>query len=316
MTLLMQLCNWSFKGMMRSTILRLLCICTIMLAGFSPPAVAQIILSADQDSAAVREFSDALARLLPERSVAYMPRATLQTQQQFDADTQLILLGPALLDWRLQLTQNAPATLILQVSRVQAHHRLVNTQPARLTFMWSDPAPERQVALLKAMLPGVKNVGVLYGNHSAFLLEQLTQVLKAEQLTLKKHYWPDSFDARSLSNLLSQTDVLLGLDDTHIYNSNTIKSILLSSYARKQVLIGPSAAFIRAGSLASTYSDQDDWLHSLQDILQTPEQSWPASLYPTHYKVISNAQVARSLGIPKASNKKLTQQLQRNLGQP
>ena len=106
-----------------------------------------------------------------------------------------------------------------------------------------------------------------------------------------------------------ERDALLGLDDANIYNPTTIKSILLSSYARKQALIGPTAAFIKAGSLSSTYSDKDDWLHSLQVLLQMPSDTWPHSFYPEEFKVRVNQQVARSLRIQNMRPQKLKKQL-------
>lgn len=293
---------------MQAYLWRLVCMLCVLLCS-SASLQAQIILSAELDSPNVRNFADELAQALPQQNVSYMPRSELQTQSLFPTDTRLILLGPALLDWRLQLTHSAPATLIMQVSRVQAHQRLTNQQPQKLTFLWSDPPLERQIALLKTILAGRKNIGVLYGNHSSFLLEEIKQAAQAQDLTLHTYYWPDSYDARSLARLLNKTDALIGIDDANIYNPSSIKSILLSSYARKQALIGPTAAFIKAGSLASTYSDKDDWLRSLQKLLTTPSESWPHSFYPDEFKVMLNQQVARSLGIETHQPSDLAEQL-------
>ena len=296
--------------MMQAYLWRLICVCCL-LGGISLPSQAKIIISAEHDSPAVRSFAHELIQALPKHVINYMPRAQLEAKQQFSADTQLILLGPALLKWRLQFTQSTPATLIMQVSRVQAYQQLSNQRPQHLTFLWSDPPVERQLALLKAMQPDAKNIGVLYGNHSSFLTKEVEQAAQAENLTLHKYYWPDSHDARSLARLLNKTDALLGLDDLDIYNPTTIKSILLSSYARKQALIGPTAAFIKAGSLSSTYSDKEDWLHSLQALLKTPADTWPHSVYPTEYKVLINPQVARSLGIQGSRPTQLLKQIKR-----
>jgi len=62
-------------------------------------------------------------------------------------------------------------------------------------------------------------------------------------------------------------------------------------------LIGPNAAFVKAGSLASTYSDQSDWLAIVDDLLDRPPASWPRTRHAPRFKVSSNAQVARSPGI-------------------
>ena len=64
-----------------------------------------------------------------------------------------------------------------------------------------------------------------------------------------------------------------------------------------------------AGSLASSYSDQDDWLNSLDLLLDQPVQSWPSAAYPRHFKVLGNHQVARALAIEMADDATLTQQV-------
>lgn len=109
--------------------------------------------------------------------------------------------------------------------------------------------------------------------------------------------WDNINDSRPLQNLFRNSDVLLGLDDPQLYNSKTAKNLLLSSYAQQLPLVGPNAGFVRAGSLASTYSDQADWLAVLDRLLDHPPANWPRSLYPEHFKVVGNPQVARSLGI-------------------
>lgn len=91
--------------------------------------------------------------------------------------------------------------------------------------------------------------------------------------------------------------MLLGLDDPELYNSKSAKNVLLSSYGRQMALIGPNAGFVRAGALASTYSDQDDWLAVLEQLLDQPPARWPRSLYPARFGVSGNQQVARALGL-------------------
>lgn len=280
------------------------------------PAYAQVIFSAERDSPAVRSFAQQLAQALPQHAIEYMPRSQLETQRGFSADTQLILLGPELLDWRLQLKHSTPATLILQVSRVQAYERLNKQQPQHVSFLWSDPPIARQITLLKTLLPGLKNIGVLYSNYSAFLLEEIELAIQAENLVLYKYYWPNSYNSRGLTLLLNKTDAILGIDDAQIYNPTTIKSILISSYARKQTLIGPTAAFIKAGSLASTYSDESDWLNALQALLETPANTWPQSLYPSEFKVLVNQQVARSLGIQTKHSSESNEQVKQHRSAP
>lgn len=103
-------------------------------------------------------------------------------------------------------------------------------------------------------------------------------------------------------------NALLG-GDKQLYNSQSIKSLLLGSYAKNRALLGPTAAFVKAGSLASSYSDQEDWLDTLDELLGQAPRHWPLSLYPGHFKVLGNRQVARSLGIDLASDADLGRRL-------
>jgi ABC-type uncharacterized transport system substrate-binding protein len=212
------------------------------------------------------------------------------------ASTRLILLDLPGLDWRLQDAQGPP-TLVLRISRIQARQRLGNTHPAKISLLWSDPPLARQLNLIANILPQARRIGVLYGADSEFLLRELAQYAAPMGLEIVPQLWDNVSDSRPLQNLLKNSDVLLGLDDPQLYNPKTVKNLLLSSYSQQLPLVGPNAGFVKAGSLASTYSDQADWLDVLDRLLDHSPASWPRTLYPEHFKVVGNPQVARSLGI-------------------
>ncbi|WP_434560058.1 ABC transporter substrate-binding protein [Pseudomonas sp. R1-6] len=257
---------------------------------------AEVLLTGVQDSPGVQSFTQALQARRPQDRVRFTPLANLPAPDRLPDDVRLILLDPPSLDWRLQ-TPRGPATLVLRISRQQARERLGDGTPGHLSLLWSDPPMGRQLRLIRQVLPQVRRVGVLYDRHSEFLLKDLQQAALPLGLQIVSERWDDINDSRPLQNLLGQSDVLLGLDDPDLYNPKTVKNLLLSSYARQRALIGPSAAFVKAGSLASTYSDQEDWLAILDELLDRPAATWPRSLYPPRFKVLSNQQVARSLGI-------------------
>jgi hypothetical protein len=265
------------------------------LGSFSANA-ADILLTGAEDSAGVQSFVQALRELRPADTVRFQPLANLPAPGKLPADTRLILLDLPSLDWRQQDHQG-PATLVLRISRLQARQHLGDALPPRLSLLWSDPPLDRQLRLTRILLPQVKRVGVLYDNHSEFLLKELRQAAHTLGLEVVTERWDNTQDSRPLQTLLDKSDVLLGLDDPDLYNSKTAKNLLLSSYARQLALIGPNAGFVKAGSLASSYSDQNDWLVILDQLLDRPPATWPRTYYPTRFKVSSNPQVARSLGI-------------------
>ncbi|WP_414862744.1 ABC transporter substrate-binding protein [Pseudomonas chlororaphis] len=285
---------------------RLLLFCCLW--GAFPAWAAQVLLTGAEDSAGVRAFAQALAQQRPQDEVRFELLANLPAPAQLPAGTRLILLDPASLEWRQQETQG-PATLVLRIGRIQAQQRLGATASPRLSLLWSDPPLARQLQLIRKILPQARRIGVLYGADSEFLLKELHQAAHPLGLEIVAERWDDTNDSRPLQSLLKSSDVLLGLDDPQLYNPKTAKNLLLSSYARQLALIGPNAGFVKAGSLASTYSDQDDWLQVLDDLLDRPTTHWPRTLYPQPFKVLSNPQVARSLGVEPIDEQSVATQL-------
>ncbi|WP_419708931.1 ABC transporter substrate-binding protein [Pseudomonas sp. NFX224] len=257
---------------------------------------ADILLTGAEDSPGVQSFIQALRELRPGDQVRFRPLAELPTPEKLADDTRLILLDLPSLDWRLQDPQG-PATLVMRISRLQARQHLGDRLPPYLSLLWSDPPLERQLRLTRLLLPQVKRVGVLYDDHSEFLLKELRRAAHTLGLEVVTERWDNTHDSRPLQTLLNNSDVLLGLDDPDLFNQKTAKNLLLSSYSRQLALIGPNAGFVRAGSLASTYTDQGDWLVILDQLLDQPPATWPRTLYPLRFKVASNPQVARSLGM-------------------
>lgn len=261
-----------------------------------PAYAVDILLTGAEDNPGVQAFTQALSDLRPNDNVRFQPLANLPMPGQLPDHTRLILLDPPSLDWRLQDAQG-PATLVLGISRLQARQRLDSRLPPRLSLLWSDPPPDRQLRLARLLLPQATRIGVLYDGHSEFLFNELRQAARPLGLEVVSQQWDNIHDSRPLQKLLRNCDVLLGLDDPDLYNAQTAKNLLLSSYARQVALIGPNAGFVKAGSLASTYSDQSDWLAILDELLDRPPATWPRTQYPYRFKVASNPQVARSLGM-------------------
>lgn len=274
-------------------LLRLLLLCLWPLGSLS---ANEVLLVAGDDQPGVRNFAAALEAHRAHDQVRFQTVAQLPRPSQLKAEVRLVLLDNAALEWRM-LEAAGPPALALRVSRVQAEQRLGKSRPGYLSLLWSDPPLDRQLRLAHYLLPQATRVGVLYGEHSQFLIEELRRAARQLNLEIVAQPWYDLRDSRPLQNLLASSDVLLGIDDPDLYNSKTAKNVLLSSYGRQMALIGPNAGFVRAGALASTYSDQDHWLAVLDQLLDQPPARWPRSLYPSHYGVSGNQQVARALGL-------------------
>src|SRR5690554_8109085 len=74
--------------------------------------------------------------------------------------------------------------------------------------------------------------------------------------------------AHALVHLLRDNSALVGIYDNELYSPENIKTILISAYRQNIPLIGPSAAYLKAGSLASTYRNIDDTALRLFEVLK------------------------------------------------
>ncbi|WP_070887826.1 ABC transporter substrate-binding protein [Pseudomonas sp. D2-3] len=274
------------------------------------PAVqaAELLLSTAGDTTTLQQFGNALAAARPADRVRIMPLNEMPPLDQIPGDTRLILFGQAALAWRLE-SSNAPATLVLQVNKTRARETLGELRPANLSVLWQDPAPRRQLRLLKHLLPKARRVGVLYDPHNEFLIQELRQAASGLGLEIVAQGWPDTRDNQPVIRVLSASDVLLAVADDDLYNPLTAKTLLLTSYGQQHALIGPSAGFVRAGSLVSTYGDLNDWLVTLDQLLDQAPAQWPAGTYSSTFKVLGNPQVARALGITLPSDAELARHL-------
>lgn len=266
-----------------------------------PGLRAETLLVVPQPSALTRDLA---SRLMAHPELAPVTLSPISQAQISPATRRVITLGQEALDWRLAQPENT-ATIAAYISIAAAPEK----RPDWLQIMLSNPAPWRQVRLARAMLPRVARLGVIYSEHSIHQLDAWQQAAETSNLQLVSRYWePAVTITRPLRELLNSSDVILALDDEQIWNADQLKTILLTSYARDRVIIGPAAAFVDAGSLGTTYSTASDNVLSLRQRFNQPWQ--PGALfYPSVFSVHTNAQVARSLSLPAPDNDALLERL-------
>jgi len=113
---------------------------------------------------------------------------------------------------------------------------------------------------------------------------------------------------------LRNSDVLLALPDHNIYNSRSVKNILLTSYRYRRPVIAFSKNFVNAGALASIHSNTEQIAQSASNIINQYFEAGahfkkPVN-YPDDFNININKQVFRALDIPLPEIETLTKSLQ------
>lgn len=199
---------------------------------------------------------------------------------------------------------NAPVVLNVLIPKA-GYEKLLHDFPARAnskTFsaIFLDQPVSRQIRLIAAILPDKRRIGVLFDSFPKDELVQLRQQISKHGLTLhESNIGPELPLHEALHEVLQDSEVLLALPDSTVYNSSTLRNILLSTYRSGVPLIGLSPAYVKAGALCAVFSTPAQIAAQAAMAIQRfwEISALPAAQYPELFEVMVNEQVGRSLGL-------------------
>ena len=194
------------------------------------------------------------------------------------------------------------------------HEQYLELQPNHQQSILLDQPLYRYLAFSKLLLD-VDSVGMLYtdpvepGEAATRVIDELDFSLLRYRIDTHNKLLP------VLRRLLQQNDALLMLPQSEIYNRDTLKGVLLTSYRFRKPVISYSPAHVRAGALASIYSSPTDIGRHLALLitqrLQRPQAAFPAYEYARFYSITTNSRVARALDLALPDETELRNRLER-----
>jgi ABC-type uncharacterized transport system substrate-binding protein len=187
----------------------------------------------------------------------------------------------------------------------------INRKKNTISAIYLDQPIKRQVAMIAAALPEIKSIGLLYSSLSSDL-ENYRKAIGEKGFAFRGQKL-ESGDSlyRDLTTLLDKSNVLLAIPDTEIYNSLTMRNILMATYRRKVPVVGFSSAYVKAGALCAVFSTPSQIAVQAANLTsQFIETSLlPRAQYSVEFYAMFNQQVARSLGIPVKENAALIREI-------
>ena len=211
-------------------------------------------------------------------------------------DAPVVALGPTAFSNLRQFNRRASVlAMFVERSFIQAY---TERHPGQVSAVYYDVPLLRQALIGKAILPQATRISLLATQESIGLYDTLITQLPAYGLEARVFVVETEQQLiPTLARALSYGDFLLAAPDDAIYNPRTIKHILLTAYRRNKIVIGPSQAYVKAGSLASGYSSFPTLIHGVAHYLDTyfKTGAFPAPDYPEAYGVEINRQVAHNL---------------------
>ncbi|MFO7542584.1 MAG: hypothetical protein R6W97_07230 [Thiobacillus sp.] len=196
------------------------------------------------------------------------------------------------------------------------HAQLTDGGRRSASAIYIDQPFDRQARLIRQAFPELRRVGVLLSEGQGELLTEIEDALRAQRLALvSRTLVKEERLIKPLEKLLSESELLLAVPDSQVFNRNTAQSLFLTSYRYRDPVLGYSDSLTRAGALLSLYSSPAQIARQAAEwarvALDAPSVRLPAPSHPVYFSVSVNDQVARSLGFTLPAEAKLEKALGR-----
>ncbi len=300
----------------------LLCWIACLLLGFLPHATAQkdeVVLQyvVSKTDPTTSLLFDALKAGFPDKPVGLINLGEDSFVEQGNAV--YLAAGSRVLDHLLSKEVKAPIIAVFMSSLAYAQvleaHTKTDYRP-NISAVYSDSSIPQQLALIQSIFGEQANVAVLLSQKTEFLKKELLAAANKIDVNIKIHKHLPGRDINKSHNQTRGANVLLALPDSTIYNRTNLKKIILSSYRKRQAIIGYSVQLVEAGGIATVYSDPEDLAEQTILLLQQyfANGALPPPQHADSFDIKTNEYLARSINLVLPDKVKLKEQVASILG--
>lgn len=273
------------------------------------PLLVSVVLS--ENGGAYSDFSAALRENLLGSNVTFSVQDTSQAPPNSG-----LVIAVGMKAASIAANSNAPVILNVMIPKA-GHKKLLRDVPRRenssqFSTIYLDQPIERQLSLIAASFPDRNRIGVMFDSPPPDELEQLRQKVSEYGLSLYEQEIASNkplFEA--LQNVLQHSNVLLALPDPTVYNSSTLRNILVSTYQAGAPLVGFSASYVRAGAMCAVFSTPAQIASqsglAIRKFAETG--TLPLPQYPKYFEIAVNDRVAQALQIDIQSPEELARRM-------
>jgi ABC-type uncharacterized transport system substrate-binding protein len=274
-----------------------------------------VIFSAESklQSNIIKALSEELRQKLPDTVII---RATPEDKKLAPDNSTDIIIGIGSTGMQSANT-HYPRTRKLFISTNPNKYRLDKNKNKDDAILYMSQPYCRQIKFLKLIHEDWKVIGLLNSQKKPVDIRTIKRCAKNYEMEL---YTVKTTAGKNLSDdvklVLDHSDILLALPDKNIYNSRTVKNILLTSYRYRKPVIAFSRNFVNAGALASIHSSAEQIGESASRLIEyyfKHDLQFKKSVnYPQSFDVDINRQVFKALGLSTPKLYRLKQELINN----
>lgn len=287
--------QWGMRSFLRFFIILTISVSSAVVAQQSQ----ELVIVYTQKHPTIQKYQQEITQRLPQFSVT-----SISTQSSAVKDIKanlVIAMGMESLDALVQHRTKVPIiSLIDSRAEFEQFNNALYPSPCRpISAIFIEPNPEHQLQLVRALFGKDATVAVLTTVPLESVKAELQQSAKRNVLSIQFEVLEDDQSLNHSLKRIAQSDVLLAIPNEQVYNTQSLRNIILTSYRNNQAIIGFSRGMVSAGALASTYSEVEDLAETTQKLVEeyTKKGELPASRYVSDFHVTINEVVARSLNL-------------------
>lgn len=286
------------------------CIVSLLFPNIGAAKTDKISIISSSDSSLYNQIIEIVKRTVKNSSsrpvtfnTFYIDNLTPAESESINHSDLLVSIGRrAMLS--IQERKKSPPILATLIPRrvFKQHQSSLKKINSKVTAIYIDLRPERQILLAKLLLGKLRTLAILLSDKSSTDKRDISFIVR--KAGLRSHIENVSTSSkiiRKLSHALEDSDALLALPDPLIFNRNTARNILLTAYRQRVPIIGFSANYVKAGALAAAFATPEQIARqtgeTIAKILSNSSTFPHGGKYPEDFDIAVNLNVARSLGI-------------------
>lgn len=273
--------------------------------GLAAPALAApiVVVTSDANSGVVDTANAAIAELqrlgIPAEDIVREKAGSLVRAGRGEARAYLTLGVEALRDVLKANVREPVVAALIPKSALEAALSESGRRSGSVPALYLDQPLNRQLGLVRLALPDAKRIGLVLGPESLSQQAAAVAAIKGQGMEAVVGVTVSANNLfAGLKPALEESDALLALPDSLVFNNATVPSVLMATYRARIPLIAFSPAYVKAGALLCVYSTPQQMgtqaAVMVQGLLRGASVS---SQYPQDFSVRVNDNVARSLGL-------------------
>lgn len=184
--------------------------------------------------------------------------------------------------------------------------------PQHTSLLLEQPL-ERYAMFVKILLEA-GNIGIIKPENDKISVHKLEALQQKLNLTINQSLFKKGDNpVNTVRRLLEKNDVLLTLPAPEVYNRQSLKGILLTSYRLNKPVISYAPSHVKSGALAAIYTSPGDIGNQLADLVTKLLNQKDFKLQPYYYasdfNISINKRVAESLNLELADEQEILQRL-------